>query len=351
MLEEDFMSRWMNKIGPESDVVISSRIRLARNLDNICFTNQANNNDLEEILNIINNLLLENNKFNLRLLLLDDFSKTRKKMLVERHLISPDLAKDGRHKAVALSDDETISLMINEEDHLRLQVLYPGLQLQESWDLSDQIDDYLENCIDIAFDEKYGYLTSCPTNVGTGLRASVMIHLPALTMINRVQNIMTAISQLGLAVRGLYGEGTDTVGNLYQISNQVTLGRSEEDIIQNLLEVTHQIIDKERNARSILLKEKELFLKDQIYRAYGTLKYAYKISIQEAMKLISNVRLGIDLGIIKNVDPIILNQLMVIIRPSTLETIKNKDMTLEERDIYRAELIRERFSEEGKDDF
>jgi len=263
-------------------------------------------------------------------------------MLVEKHLISPDLSEKNINNAVALSSEEIISLMINEEDHLRLQVLLPGLQLQEAWEMADKIDDYLEQEINIAFDEKYGYLTSCPTNVGTGLRSSIMVHLPALTMVNRVKKFISAISQLGLAVRGLYGEGTETVGNLYQISNQVTLGRSEDEIIENLIEVTHQIITQERNAREILLKEKEIFLKDQIYRAYGTLKYAYKISVEEAMKLISNVRLGIDLGIIEDIESTILNQLMVIIRPATLQVLKGEEMTIEDRHIYRAQLIRER---------
>ncbi|OCL27866.1 protein arginine kinase [Orenia metallireducens] len=339
---DELISQWMKKTGPDSDVVISSRIRLARNLENIKFTNQASEDELKEVINNVNNLLLNDNKFGLNLLELSNLSQNKKNMLVERHLISPDLSERNINNAVALSSEETISLMINEEDHLRLQVLLPGLQLQEAWDLADKIDDYLEQGINIAFDEKYGYLTACPTNVGTGLRSSIMVHLPALTMVNRVKNFIAAISQLGLAVRGLYGEGTETVGNLYQISNQVTLGRSEDEIIENLIEVTHQIITQERNAREILLKEKEMFLKDQIYRAYGTLKYAYKISVEEAMKLISNVRLGIDLGIIEDVESTILNQLMVIIRPATLQVLKGEEMTIEDRHIYRAQLIRER---------
>jgi protein arginine kinase len=338
----EVISQWMKKTGPDSDVVISSRIRLARNLENIRFTNQASDDELKEVIGKINNLLLNNNKFDLNLVELGDLSKNKRNMLVEKHLISPDLSEKNINNAVALSSEEIISLMINEEDHLRLQVLLPGLQLQEAWEMADKIDDYLEQEINIAFDEKYGYLTSCPTNVGTGLRSSIMVHLPALTMVNRVKKFISAISQLGLAVRGLYGEGTETVGNLYQISNQVTLGRSEDEIIENLIEVTHQIITQERNAREILLKEKEIFLKDQIYRAYGTLKYAYKISVEEAMKLISNVRLGIDLGIIEDIESTILNQLMVIIRPATLQVLKGEEMTIEDRHIYRAQLIRER---------
>jgi len=339
---DELISQWMKKTGPDSDVVISSRIRLARNLEDIRFTNQANDDELKEVIDKVNNLLLNNNKFDLTLVELGDLSRNKKNMLVEKHLISPDLSERHINNAVALSTEETISLMINEEDHLRLQVLLPGLQLQEAWDLADKIDDYLEQEINIAFDEKYGYLTACPTNVGTGLRSSIMVHLPALTMINRVKKFISAISQLGLAVRGLYGEGSEAVGNLYQISNQVTLGRSEDEIIENLIEVTHQIITQERNAREILLKEKEIFLKDQIYRAYGILKYAYKISVEEAMKLISNVRLGIDLGIIDDIESTILNQLMVIIRPATLQVLKGEEMTIEDRHIYRAQLIRER---------
>ncbi|GAB6099815.1 protein arginine kinase [Halanaerocella petrolearia] len=338
-MEDEFVSRWMDQTGSEADVVVSSRIRLARNLNNIPFTTQADDEELSLVAEKISSLINSNNQFDLKLLALDTLSETERKMLVERHLISPDHAQGGKNRLTALSEDETISLMINEEDHIRLQTLLPGLELEENWTIAEEIDDYLEDSLNIAFDEQYGYLTACPTNVGTGLRASIMVHLPALSILDRVKNLMGAISKLGLTVRGLYGEGTDTIGNLYQISNQVTLGYSEDEIIENLLEVTHQIIDKERNARQILLKEQEINLKDTVSRAYGVLKHAYNISIEEALNLISNVRLGVDLGILDNVNPTLLTQLMIIIRPATLHMINGKE-EVTDYDAYRAELIK-----------
>ncbi|MCK8827983.1 protein arginine kinase [Natroniella acetigena] len=340
-MEEKIMNQWMKELGPNSDVVVSSRVRLARNFNDLSFTHHASDEELKQVTIKAKELLRENNEFQLELIGIDELSEFERKMLVEKHLISPEQTQVNKYKSVALSQDETVSLMINEEDHLRLQMILPGLQIEKAWGLADQLDDYIEDKIDVAFAEGYGYLTACPTNVGTGLRVSVMVHLPALSMINRVEKLMSAISQLGLAVRGLYGEGTDTVGNLYQISNQVTLGHSEEEIIENLLEVTQQIIEQEKNARELLLQEQEVSVKNKVYRAHGILTHAYSISIEEAMELISNVRLGIDLGIIEGIEPIILNQLMVMIRPATLQLTKGEKLSIEEREIYRAELIKE----------
>ncbi|GAB6139199.1 protein arginine kinase [Halanaerobaculum tunisiense] len=338
-MDDQFVSYWMEQSGNESDIVVSSRIRLARNLADTPFTAQASKEELDSIVNKVSDLVKDNNQFDLKLLSLATMPKNKRNMLVERHLISPEQAHNGQHKLVALSADETISLMVNEEDHIRLQVLLPGLELDDGWNIAEELDDYLEKNLDIAFDEQYGYLTACPTNVGTGLRASVMVHLPALSILDRVKNLIGAISKLGLAVRGLYGEGTDTIGNLYQISNQVTLGQSEDDIISNLLEVTQQIIDKEKNARKILLQEEEINLKDMVSRAYGTLKHAYSISIKEALDLISNVRLGVDLGILDDIDPTLLTQLMIVIRPATLQDITGAE-EITDYDATRAELIR-----------
>ncbi len=341
-------TRWLEQAGPESDVVISSRVRLARNIANFAFPHQAKDEELTEVINQVDTLINRDNKFDLNLIYLESLSDIEQEMLVERHLISPEHSFAEENSLVALSEGETISLMVNEEDHFRLQILLPGLQLAESWDLADQVDNYLESEFDLAFNEEYGYLTACPTNVGTGLRASVMVHLPALRILNRVSSLMSAISKLGLAVRGLYGEGTDTVGNLYQISNQVTLGRSEAEIIENLTEVTHQIIEQERNAREILLEERKVELKDRIYRAYGILKNAYSISIEEALDLISNVKLGLELDIIEDIDPTLLMQLMIIIRPATLRQVENLELKLEQEndEIQRAEMIRNKLKGE-----
>ena len=343
-MEKEIISRWMEKTGPDSDVVVSSRIRLARNLNNYPFPNNAGRDDLEAVINEATKALDKENKFDLSLIYLTQISELERKMMIEKHLISPELNKKPESRAAAISRDEIVSLMVNEEDHLRLQLLYPGLQLEKAWENADQVDDFLENEVDIAFDKKYGYLTTCPTNTGTGLRASVMVHLPALTITDRIKKVISAISQLGLAVRGLYGEGTEAIGNLYQISNQVTLGRSEEEIIDDLKEVTAQIIDQERNARKVLLKEQSTNLKDKICRAYGTLKYAHSISANEAMNLISYVKLGIDLDIIEGMSGNILNQLMVMVRPATLQVLNGSKLSVEQRDIYRAEMIKDRLT-------
>ncbi len=343
-MENEIISRWMEKTGPDSDVVVSSRIRLARNLNNYPFPNGASRDDLEAVINETSKALDKENRFDLSLIYLTQISELERKMMIEKHLISPELNKNPESRATAISKDEVVSLMVNEEDHLRLQLLYPGLQLEKAWGNANQTDDFLEENVDIAFDKEYGYLTTCPTNTGTGLRASVMVHLPALAITDRIKKVISAISQLGLAVRGLYGEGTEAIGNLYQISNQVTLGRSEEEIINDLKEVTAQIIDQERSARKVLLKEQKTNLKDKICRAYGTLKYAYSISANEAMNLISYVKLGIDLDIIEGMSGNILNQLMVMVRPATLQVLSGSELSVEERDIYRAQMIKDRLT-------
>ncbi|WP_035571346.1 protein arginine kinase [Halonatronum saccharophilum] len=326
----------------ENEVVISSRIRLARNLKDYKFTNYASDEELSELADDIKGIFKNTEKLKLSLIYLNQLNDIDRRVLVEKHLISPEHAKKDKNRLVVLSKEETISIMVNEEDHLRIQVLFPGLNLLKAFKIADDIDDYIEGHFDIAFDEKYGYLTSCPTNVGTGLRASIMVHLPALNMLSRVKKLMSTISQLGLAVRGLYGEGTDVIGNIYQISNQVTLGQSEDEIIDSLLEVTKQIINQERNARRLLLEEKKVLLKDKVYRSYGILKYAYKVAIKESMKLISNVKLGVDLGIINDIDSSILNELMITVRSANLEKKNGDRLSLEEKDIYRAQLIQER---------
>lgn len=337
------LNKWMKGSGPDSDVVISSRIRLARNIMGLPFPNNASDESDQEVIKKIQGLL--NNKesdLDLKLLKLETVPALEREVMVEKHLISPQHAEPGRHKALALNDDESISIMVNEEDHLRIQALFPGLQLEKAWEIGDQVDDHLESKLNFAFDEQYGYLTTCPTNAGTGMRASVMLHLPALNLTERVNEVLRAISQIGLAVRGLYGEGSQALGNIYQISNQVTLGPKEEEIIENLQGVVNQVIDHERDAREFLVKENELELTDKIYRGYGTLQYARKISSKEAMKLLSDVRLGIDLGIIEDVSANILNELMVLISPAALQRLEERELDSVECDEKRAELIRKR---------
>ncbi|MEC9488006.1 MAG: protein arginine kinase [Halanaerobium sp.] len=340
-------SNWMLGKGPAADVVVSSRIRLARNLLPIPFPNQANQDELEKAVEMIKKAAVQKGDYDLRYLALDQLEPLERQVLVEKHLISPQHASGEKYTGLLVQKDETISIMVNEEDHLRMQVIFPGLQLEDAWRMINQLDDYLEGQLDFAFAEDYGYLTACPTNVGTGMRASVMVHLPALQITDRIKRMLKVASQLGLAVRGIYGEGTDTAGNLFQVSNQVTLGNSEDEIISNLRGVTEQIIEAERNARKFLQEQRSIDIRDKVQRAKGILTHAYKISSEEAMKYISDVRLGIDMDIITDVDSSILSELLVLIRPAVLQKMVGKELPSVERDIQRASLIRKRLNLEG----
>lgn len=336
------LSKWMLAPGPESDVVISSRVRLARNIADMPFPNRASESEAAEVFEMVKRALAEQTTFSLQVLDLSKLSQLERTVLAEKYLISPQHATEGPAKGVAFSDDEVISLMINEEDHLRSQVLYPGFQVEEAYRVVNQLDNVLESRLDFAFSEKYGYLTACPTNVGTGIRASVMMHLPGLALANRIASMLQAVSQLGLAVRGVFGEGSEAKGNIYQLSNQVTLGRTEEEIIDNLNRVTEQIIQQERHWREQLLEEHKDELIDRVMRAYGLLLHAHKMSSEEAVRLLSDVKLGIDLGIIKNVNSSILSELIVLTRPGYLQKMESKSLSAQERDLRRAELIRRR---------
>lgn len=337
-------SKWLREEGPESDIVISSRIRLARNISDRPFTTLATDINQAQVLNAMQGAiqtpeLAKMGPFDM--LFMRELNDVGKQVLVEKHLISPAL-KESHNAAVVIRPDEEISIMVNEEDHLRIQCLLPGNQLDKAYELADQIDDALESSMDYAFDEEKGYLTACPTNVGTGLRASLMMHLPALVLTGQINRILTAVTQVGLAVRGIYGEGSDALGNLFQISNQVTLGHSEQDIIGNLEGVALQIIEHERAARQYLMRESKETIEDRICRSFGILAYARQMDSKEAMQRLSDVRLGIDLGIIKGVSAGILKELMVATQPGFLQQQYGTEMNPGLRDVKRAALIRER---------
>lgn len=342
-------SRWIVGEGPDTDVVVTSRIRLARNLRSYPFPHLLSEKVAREMLKQIENLLtLGSSKGDwgrLDFFRMADISSLDRLVLVEKHLISPDLAR-SQHAgaAVLISDDEAISIMLNEEDHLRIQCLFPGFQLEECWKLTSSVDDLLESNLEYAFDRDYGYLTACPTNLGTGLRASVMVHLPGLVMTQQIGGVLTAISQVGLVVRGLYGEGSEATGNLYQISNQITLGPSEEEILQNLGAVIRQLVEKERAARQALLKSNPLALEDRICRSYGILTNARLLSSQEAMRLLSDVRLGHALNIVPKVTNRVQNELLVLIQPAMMQRVANEKMTEQTRDFRRAALVRQKLS-------
>lgn len=330
--------------GHDGDIVLSSRIRLARNLEGVPFPNRATKEQLANVVDELRksiNILGPNGKY--MLIEMEKLSPLERYVLVEKHIISPNYAQEPENRALVVSDDACISIMINEEDHLRIQSMTPGLSLDEAFTMADAIDDTLEAKHDFAFTEQMGYLTSCPTNLGTGLRASVMIHLPALVLTGQINRIINAATQLGLAVRGLYGEGSEAVGNIFQISNQQTLGYTEQEIIANLSSVVRQFVDQERSARNVLLSESQDVLTDRVWRAYGILRYARSISGKEALAMLSEVRLGIDLNIIAKVPAKIFNELLVTTRPNFLQKITGGTaVEPATRDKLRAQVIREK---------
>ncbi|WP_085520839.1 protein arginine kinase [Tuberibacillus sp. Marseille-P3662] len=344
------VSPWMKTDGPDADIVLSSRIRLARNLKDYIFPVIASDQETVEAYNHMKHHLdgaTYHSMGPFEWLQMNNMEPIEKKVLVEKHLVSPALADKSPNGAVLLNNNESVSIMVNEEDHLRIQCLFPGFQLNEALTLASGIDDWLEEEFNYAFDEQHGYLTSCPTNVGTGMRASVMMHLPALMITQRMNRIAPAINQFGLVVRGIYGEGSEALGNVFQISNQITLGKSEEDIVEDLRGVVMQLIQQERDARKDLMQMSRVQLEDRVFRSYGTLAYSRIIPSKEAAKCLSDVRLGIDLGMIDNVSSNILNELMVITQPGFLQHYFKETLGANERDERRATLIRERLKLEG----
>lgn len=337
------MKNWLEAKSENDDVVISSRIRLARNLKDIPFPNRLSENDAKDIVKKVEDAFysvpyMEEQYKTVYLWKSDDISNMAH---LEKHLISKKLISNKNEAAFILGKDETVSIMLNEEDHIRLQSITGGLNLKEAYEYTNKLDDLLEEKLDYAFDEKLGYLTSCPTNLGTGLRASVMIHLPALTINKEIAGLLKGLTQVGMTIRGLFGEGSQGDGNIYQISNQVTLGLSEEEILTNLTGVINQIINQERLTRDNILNKKKYELEDKIFRTVGILKSAIILTSREALNLLSNVRLGVEMGIIKDVDKTILNKLLVDIQPATIQKNSKEMLTDKQRDLKRAELVKD----------
>lgn len=334
---------WMRTHGEHSDIVLSTRIRLARNLTGYSFPIAYKEDEALNVDKVVTGTLLDHEEDEAySYLKMSELSSLERKVLVEKHLVSPQLIDPKRQGAVMLSADEMISIMINEEDHVRIQCIFPGLQLQEAFLQANAVDDILEKKLPYAFDEQFGYLTSCPSNTGTGLRASVMMHLPALTMTKQIDRIIPAMSRLGMVVRGSYGEGSKALGNVYQVSNQITLGKTENEIIEELESITTRLIAYERKSREVLQEKSLVTLENRLFRSLGTLKYARLLQTGEAARCLSDVRLGIDLDIIKDVDVSVLNELMVFMQPAFLQQYAKSDLSQEERDIFRAKLFRER---------
>jgi protein arginine kinase len=326
--------------------VLSSRIRLARNLNDIPFPHRLTESQADSVVKQVDAGVKELNLMGLptkvELFRLADQPSLDRQVLVDKHLISPQQAGEARGKAVAISSDESVSIMVNEEDHLRIQCLAPGLQLEQTWQTANLVDDALEQKLSYAFHPQRGYLTACPTNLGTGMRASIMVHLPGLVLTQQAGNLFRHLSQLGLVVRGLYGEGTEASGQIFQISNQPSLGKSEEEIVQALHVVGAKVVELEKEARAHLHRENKLHVEDQICRSYGILSNARIITSNEAMRYLSDVRLGVDLGLFPKLTVRLLNELMIQMQPAFLQKQAGEELDAVTRDVQRAQLIRQR---------
>lgn len=337
-------SEWLRGVGPMHDVVISSRVRLARNLAGTPFLGRCDSAQQKEILQRLRDKALSAGiARDMFFVDIAAASELDRQLLVERHLISRQHAQADHPRGVVISGDETIAMMINEEDHLRLQVLRSGMQLHEAFDEINRIDDLLEEQLDFAFSSRFGYLTACPTNVGTGLRISVMLHLPGLKLTKEIEKAFRAARDMRLAIRGLYGEGTEAMGDFFQISNQVTLGKSEDQIVQEFLTViVPEILNYERKARQALLESNRLEIDDRVFRALAVLRAARKISSEETMFLLSMIRLGINLDLIKDVDLKTTNELFLLAQPAHLQKINGQEMNHDQRAEVRAKIFRQR---------
>src|SRR3989338_2940447 len=334
---------WLRSTGPNSDIVMSSRIRLARNLSKYPFSHWASKKEQEEVLQTAKQAVSSSEKIKTSLCLdIGKLDTIDRQFLVERHLMSKEHTVNSENKGLCIGEREVVSIMINEEDHMRIQVMKSGFDLRDAWYIINEIDDELGELLEYAYEPNFGYLTACPTNAGTGMRASVMLHLPSLVMTKQIGKVLQAITKLSLTARGLYGEGTEASGNFFQISNQVSLGHKEEDVIDNIERIIRQIVEHEQSARETLLSQNREALEDKIWRAYGTLKSAHIITSNETIDLLSLVRLGVDLGVIKQSDRTLINELFVITQPAHLQKLEKKKLGHNQRDVKRAEIIRER---------
>ncbi len=332
--------------GPHDKIVTSSRVRLARNIKDAAFPGWAKKPERTRVLDTIRpaveSLPELRNAFSETM---DNLSTLDKQILVERHLISREHAAKNAGSGLVLNRDETFCFMINEEDHLRMQALRPGLQVREAWAAIDRADSALDKKLDYAFTSELGYLTACPTNLGTGIRVSAMLHLPGLVLAEQINQVIQAVNRLGLAVRGLYGEGTEALGNVFQVSNQMTLGETEATIMERLEKVLAQVIEREEDARTSLLESKTKMVYNHIGRAYGILANAHIITSKETMNLLSLLRLGVDLELFPGVDRSLVDELFILTQPAHLQKQHSEKLAAEERDLLRAEMVRERLKQ------
>lgn len=344
---------WLRGGGPDADIVVSSRIRLARNLAEFPFISRATEADRTAIEKLLHEQISAIGRENTKrfgdtfYIDVSELEKLDRQFLVERQLISREHADSEGARGVAIHQGEQFSVMVNEEDHLRIQVMQSGFDLDQAWSRINAIDDALEQHVTYAFSDRLGYLTACPTNVGTGLRVSVMLHLPALVITRQIEKVFRSLQKISLAVRGLYGEGSQAMGDFYQISNQITLGRGEEELIKQVGDVVPVMIDYERQARDFLIRESQETLHDQISRAYGILRSAQTISSEETMHYLSRMRMGVNLGLIRDVEMPTINQLFIHTQPAHLQKIRGVELDSAERNIERASYLRRRLNANG----
>lgn len=337
------MLKWYEQMAPDNDVVISSRVRLARNLETYPFSAKITEEQAVALVNEvkdITNLLTEQDNRKFYSCNISTLSDIDKSAMVERHIVSPLLAEKEQTTGLILSEDETVSVMINEEDHVRIQAIVGGMNLEQAFREADQVDDIAYEKLHFAYDEKFGYLTSCPTNTGTGMRASCMVFLPALSSARLIQKLMEEVGKYGVTIRGIYGEGTKSLGSIYQISNQKTMGISESEIIENLKRIVNQIVKQERKRREYMLSVNADELEDQVFRSYGVLQYARQISSDDAMTLLSQLKFGMDCGLIRFDREFNIHKLMMGVQPGSLQWILGKNVGSVTRDQSRAEYIR-----------
>lgn len=334
------MANWYLQNGKDSDVVVSTRVRLVRNLKGFKFVNKSSKEEQEKILNTVKDIV-PSLGFGLKYIDLDDLDDVTKLSLVEKHLISPEFAiNNSVKKAVIMNSEENISIMLNEDDHIKLQVFSTGQELENLTNFIIELDEKLGNAIDYAYSKKIGYLSSSPINVGTGMEASVIVHLPALTLTGNLSKVLRIVNNFGMSIKGVNGEGTQNPGDLYQIANNQTIGITEKEIMASVRDITEKIIEQERTARKYLGKN-ELELEDRVYRAYGMLTYASRITSDECKKLLSDVKLGVDLGIIKEIDDSKIKQLELYTKSGNLQKRCGKALNGYDRDIKRAETIKQ----------
>jgi len=348
----DFGMGWLEGSGPHADIVLSTRVRLARNLQGHAFSTRIRGSERDGILDQVRRAADHSQLKGGITLQVADLSPLSRRLLHERHLISRELTGEAgeappRGAGLIIGPRDTLGVMINEEDHLRLQALLSGLRLQEAYARVDRLDEELGNRLPFAYHQEYGYLTSCPTNAGTGLRASILIHLPGLVLTKEIARVLQGIAQVGLTFRGLYGEGSEVVGNFFQLSNQTTLGKSEEDLIEHLQDIAEKVMHWEGQARNVLMRDAPALIEDKIWRAYGLLRFARSLSFDEVMNLLSGVRLGVSMNLLSGLRVYTLNKIMIYAQNAHLEQAAGRPLTEAEADVHRAAYVRRVLAAEG----